>query len=85
VFHGQLIFPGMMRGCFRSDATWTRWNAPLSLPCVDEKKENYMNIFVLDHDIRKCARCHADQHVVKMILEGTGKRMTEGDLYERLV
>ena len=30
-----------------------------------------MNIFVLDHDIRKCARYHADQHVVKMILEGT--------------
>jgi len=30
-----------------------------------------MNIFVLDHDIRKCARSHADQHVVKMILEGT--------------
>jgi len=30
-----------------------------------------MNIFVLDHDIRKSARYHADQHVVKMILEGT--------------
>ena len=30
-----------------------------------------MNIFVLDHNIRKCARYHADQHVVKMILEGT--------------
>jgi hypothetical protein len=30
-----------------------------------------MNIFVLDHDIRMCARYHADQHVVKMILEGT--------------
>jgi hypothetical protein len=30
-----------------------------------------MNIFVLDTDIRKCARYHADQHVVKMILEGT--------------
>lgn len=28
-----------------------------------------MNIFVLDTDIRKCARYHADQHVVKMILE----------------
>jgi len=28
-----------------------------------------MNIFVLDEDIRKCARFHADQHVVKMILE----------------
>ncbi|MFP4379584.1 MAG: pyrimidine dimer DNA glycosylase/endonuclease V [Candidatus Sumerlaeia bacterium] len=30
-----------------------------------------MNIFVLDHDIRKCARYHADQHVIKMILEST--------------
>jgi hypothetical protein len=28
-----------------------------------------MNIFVLDEDIRTCARFHADQHVVKMILE----------------
>lgn len=28
-----------------------------------------MNIFVLDLDIEKCARHHADQHVVKMILE----------------
>lgn len=28
-----------------------------------------MNIFVLDRDIRTCARYHADQHVVKMILE----------------
>lgn len=30
-----------------------------------------MNIFVLDLDIKACARYHADQHVVKMILEGT--------------
>jgi hypothetical protein len=30
-----------------------------------------MNIFVLDSNIPKCARYHADQHVVKMILEGT--------------
>jgi len=30
-----------------------------------------MNIFVLDTDIRTCARYHADQHVIKMILEGT--------------
>jgi hypothetical protein len=30
-----------------------------------------MNIFVLDRDIPTCARYHADQHVVKMILEGT--------------
>ena len=28
-----------------------------------------MNIFILDRNIRKCARYHADQHVVKMILE----------------
>lgn len=28
-----------------------------------------MNIFVLDHDIERCARYHCDQHVVKMILE----------------
>ena len=28
-----------------------------------------MNIFILDRDIRRCARYHADQHVVKMILE----------------
>lgn len=28
-----------------------------------------MNIFVLDRDIGKCARYHADQHVIKMILE----------------
>jgi hypothetical protein len=28
-----------------------------------------MNIFVLDLDIRKCARYHCDQHVAKMILE----------------
>lgn len=28
-----------------------------------------MNIFILDRKIRTCARYHADQHVVKMILE----------------
>ena len=28
-----------------------------------------MNIFVLDYDIKKCARYHCDKHVVKMILE----------------
>lgn len=28
-----------------------------------------MNIFVLDHDIERCARCHCDAHVSKMILE----------------
>lgn len=28
-----------------------------------------MNIFVLDHDIRRCAQYHCDRHVSKMILE----------------
>ena len=28
-----------------------------------------MNIFVLDRNIRRCARYHCDKHVVKMILE----------------
>ena len=28
-----------------------------------------MNIFVLDEDVKKCARYHCDKHVVKMILE----------------
>jgi hypothetical protein len=32
-------------------------------------KKRPMNIFILDRNIRKCARYHADQHVVKMILE----------------
>jgi hypothetical protein len=31
---------------------------------------NPLNIFILDRNIRMCARYHADQHVVKMILEG---------------
>jgi hypothetical protein len=30
---------------------------------------NGMNIFVLDHDIGRCARYHCDAHVSKMILE----------------
>ena len=30
-----------------------------------------MNIFILDKNIKTCARYHADQHVIKMILEGT--------------
>lgn len=30
-----------------------------------------MNIFVLDLDVRTCARYHCDQHVVKMTLEST--------------
>jgi len=29
-----------------------------------------MNIFVLDLDIKKCAKYHCDRHVVKMLLEG---------------
>lgn len=29
-----------------------------------------MNIFVLDTDVRACARYHSDPHVVKMVLEG---------------
>ena len=28
-----------------------------------------MNIFVLDRDVKKCAKYHNDKHVVKMILE----------------
>ena len=28
-----------------------------------------MNIFILDHDITRCARAHCDQHVSKMVLE----------------
>lgn len=28
-----------------------------------------MNIFILDKDIKKCAKYHCDKHVVKMILE----------------
>lgn len=30
-----------------------------------------MNIFLLDHNIQKCARYHCDQHVIKMLLEYT--------------
>ena len=30
-----------------------------------------MNIFVLDKDSQRCAEYHADQHVIKMILEST--------------
>jgi hypothetical protein len=29
-----------------------------------------MNIFVLDNDIKKCAKYHCDRHVIKMLLEG---------------
>jgi hypothetical protein len=31
----------------------------------------FMNIFILDTDIKNCARYHCDQHVGKMILEST--------------
>ena len=28
-----------------------------------------LNIFLLDHDIKRCAQYHCDQHVIKMIVE----------------
>ena len=42
-----------------------------------------MNIFYLDHDVRKCAEMHNDKHVVKMILEyaqllSTAHRVLDG-------
>ena len=42
-----------------------------------------MNIFYLDHDVRKCAEMHNDKHVVKMILEyaqllSTAHRILDG-------
>jgi hypothetical protein len=44
-----------------------------------------MNIFYLDHDVRKCAEMHNDRHVVKMILEyaqllSTAHRILDGVL-----
>jgi hypothetical protein len=30
-----------------------------------------MNIFVLDPDIKNCAKYHCDRHVIKMLLEGS--------------
>lgn len=44
-----------------------------------------MNIFYLDHDVRKCAEYHNDKHVVKMILEyaqllSTAHRLLDGTL-----
>jgi hypothetical protein len=44
-----------------------------------------MNIFYLDHDVRKCAEMHNDKHVVKMILEyaqllSTAHRILDGVL-----
>ncbi len=40
-----------------------------------------MNIFILDRDIPTCARYHADQHVVKMILESTQMLCTVSSQY----
>jgi len=42
-----------------------------------------VNIFYLDHDVRKCAEMHNDKHVVKMILEyaqllSTAHRVLDG-------
>ena len=42
-----------------------------------------MNIFYLDHDVRKCAEMHNDKHVVKMIIEyaqllSTAHRVLDG-------
>jgi hypothetical protein len=44
-----------------------------------------MNIFYLDHDVRKCAEMHVDRHCVKMILEyaqllSTAHRILDGVL-----
>jgi len=44
-----------------------------------------MNIFYLDHNVRKCAEMHNDKHVVKMILEyaqllSTAHRILDGVL-----
>jgi hypothetical protein len=46
-----------------------------------------VNIFYLDHDIRKCAEMHNDKHVVKMILEyaqllSTAHRVLDGVLID---
>ena len=48
-----------------------------------------MNIFYLDHDVRKCAEMHNDKHVVKMILEyaqllSTAHRVLDGTIIDRL-
>ena len=44
-----------------------------------------MNIFYLDHDVKKCAEMHNDKHCVKMILEyaqllSTAHRILDGTL-----
>ena len=48
-----------------------------------------MNIFYLDHDVRKCAEMHNDKHTVKMILEyaqllSTAHRVLDGTVSTRL-
>jgi hypothetical protein len=48
-----------------------------------------MNIFYLDHDVKRCAEMHNDKHVVKMILEyaqllSTAHRVLDGTLSSRL-
>jgi len=45
-----------------------------------------MNIFYLDHDVKRCAEYHLDKHVVKMILEycqllSTAHRVLDGVEY----
>ena len=45
-----------------------------------------MNIFYLDHDVRKCAEMHNDKHTVKMILEyaqllSTAHRVLDGTIF----
>jgi hypothetical protein len=37
----------------------------------NKKKENFMNIFYLDENVKTCAEYHCDKHVVKMIVEST--------------
>ena len=49
-----------------------------------QNKDETMNIFYLDHDVRKCAEMHNDKHTVKMILEyaqllSTAHRVLDGD------
>ncbi len=48
-----------------------------------------MNIFYLDHDVKKCAEMHMDRHCVKMIIEyaqllSTAHRILDGDEYTDL-
>ena len=39
------------------------------MPRQSKKLKPNMNIFILSRNIRKCARYHANKHVVKMLLE----------------